>query len=250
MWPSRRPLNHCRVIHVNLPLNILQWITFVPQEMIIWPLNAVRCFSRSFTLVKTILGIMYCGGTSASMIAYENGLGRALGCALGTRSLVERWSSYCRFLCNSSLALRNSSLFSRKASIFAIIWFCLSKSSTRAFAIDFSYSALASTISLSYSTLASIISLSCSALASRWIHFCSRLYCSLASWKTFTVSISCCRSGASFASSPSGTCLVFLTSLENSHTTVDGIKFYRAPRWASNLLASWLCRWLTLVKKI
>jgi len=51
------------------------------------------------------------------------------------------------------------------------------------------------------------------------------------------ISIRCCRVRASFPSDPSGPCLVFLITSENSNTTVDGIRFYRAPWWVPNVLA-------------
>jgi len=49
MWPSESPLNHCRVVPVNVPMNILQWITSVCPEIIIWVLNVVRWFLGSST---------------------------------------------------------------------------------------------------------------------------------------------------------------------------------------------------------
>ena len=42
IWPSGRSLNHCRVVLVNVPMNILQCMVSVPLEMIIWALNVVR----------------------------------------------------------------------------------------------------------------------------------------------------------------------------------------------------------------
>ena len=74
----------------------------------------------------------------------RNSLRRDLRGAFEPRSLVECWSSCCRFLRNSSLALRNSSLalrnsslFAHDASISAISWPCLSTCSARASAISF-----------------------------------------------------------------------------------------------------------------
>ena len=57
-WPSGRPMNHYTVVPMNVPANILQWLAFVPPEIIIWALNVVRWLSVSSTLVKTILGVM------------------------------------------------------------------------------------------------------------------------------------------------------------------------------------------------
>jgi len=51
------------------------------------------------------------------------------------------------------------------------------------------------------------------------------------------VSMSCCKVGASLPLDPNGACLVFLITSENSNTTVDEIRFYRAPWWVSNVLA-------------
>ena len=122
MWPFGKPINHCSVVPVNVPINILQCITFVPLEIIIWALNAVRWTSGSFAPVKTILGVMNLAGMTSSIISSENGLGRALGWIVGPRSLVECLPSCCRYLNNSSLALRNSSLLARDASISAMNW--------------------------------------------------------------------------------------------------------------------------------
>jgi len=60
------------------------------------------------------------------------------------------------------------------------------------------------------------------------------------------VSMSCCESGASLPSYPCGACLVFLITSEGSNTKADGIKFYRAPRWAPNVLAG--RPWLALME--
>ena len=56
------------------------------------------------------------------------------------------------------------------------------------------------------------------------------------------VSMICCKVGSLVPSHPSGPCLVFLITSENSNTTVDGIRFYRAPWWVPNVLTSWLSR--------
>jgi len=50
--------------------------------------------------------------------------------------------------------------------------------------------------------------------------------------------MSCCKEGASLSSDPDSTCLVFLITSEGSIMNVDGIRFYRAPRWVQNVLAS------------
>jgi len=49
-------------------------------------------------------------------------------------------------------------------------------------------------------------------------------------------SMSCCKAGASLPSDSNRPCLVFLITLEGSVGNVDGINFYRAPRWAPNVL--------------
>ena len=49
-------------------------------------------------------------------------------------------------------------------------------------------------------------------------------------------SMSCCKAGASLPLDPSGPCLDFLITSKGSITNVDGIRFYRAPRWAPNVL--------------
>ena len=53
--------------------------------------------------------------------------------------------------------------------------------------------------------------------------------------------------GVSFPLGPSGPCLVFLITSENSSTFMGGIRFYRAPRWAPNVLVGWLVPLLPLV---
>ena len=172
------------------------------------------------------------------MIFFENGLGLLLAGKLRDRSLVERWARWIRLLHNSSLVFRNSSLActcpsitARDASISAIKRFCKS-----------SCSAQASACNLSCSSLASTHSLSCSALASSWIHSWirsfSRLWSSLASCRALMASMSYCKTGASLPSEPCRPCLVFLITSESSITNADGIKFYHAPRWAPNVLAS------------
>jgi len=42
MWQSRRPTNHYSIVPMKVPMNFLQCVTFVPLEIIIWALNAVR----------------------------------------------------------------------------------------------------------------------------------------------------------------------------------------------------------------
>ena len=87
---------------------------------------------------------------------------------------------------------------------------------------------------------ASARNLSFSALASfwirSWIHSYSRLCSLLASWRALVASMSCCKMGESLPSDLYGPCLVFLIMLEGSIMNADGIVFYRAPRWAPNVL--------------
>jgi len=52
----------------------------------------------------------------------------------------------------------------------------------------------------------------------------------------FMASMSCCKTGALLPLNPYGPCLVFLITLKGSITNADGIKFYRAPQWAPNVL--------------
>ena len=72
---ANKPLS---VVPVNVHINILQCIVFVPLKIIIWALNVVRWASGSSAPVKTILGVMKLTGMTTSIIACENGLGRAL----------------------------------------------------------------------------------------------------------------------------------------------------------------------------
>ena len=51
-------------------------------------------------------------------------------------------------------------------------------------------------------------------------------------------SLSCCKAGASLPSDPSSPSLVFVITSKSSVANVDVIKFYRAPRWVSNVLVS------------
>ena len=143
---------------------------------------------------------------TTSIIACENGLGRALGWIVGPHSLVKRSLSCCRSLHNSTLALCNSSLLARDASIYAMNLSCLS---------------------------------TCSAWTSAMSLSCSALDVAIASWRALTVSISCCMVGLSLPSGPNGPCLVFLITPKNSSTTVGGTWFYEAPRWAPNVLIGW-----------
>jgi len=48
-------------------------------------------------------------------------------------------------------------------------------------------------------------------------------------------SMSCCKTWASPPFDPCGPYLVFLITSKGSITNANGIKFYRAPRWAPNV---------------
>jgi len=58
---------------------------------------------------------MKLAGITVSMIAWEKGMGRTLIGMGGVRSSIVRSPMRCKSLRSSSLALRNSSLFSRDA---------------------------------------------------------------------------------------------------------------------------------------
>ena len=58
----------------------------------------------------------------------------------------------------------------------------------------------------------------------------SALASSFTSWRALMVSMICCKVGSSLPSDPNEFFLVFLITPENLNTTVDGIRFYRAPR--------------------
>jgi len=64
----------------------------------------------------------------------------------------------------------------------------------------------------------------------------SALDAATASWRVVTV-LSCCMAWLSLLSDPNGPCLVFLITPKSLSTTAGGAWFYRAPRWAPNVLA-------------
>ena len=110
MCPSGRLMNQSNVVPENVPINSLLCMTSVPHEIIIWVWKVVMWASGSSTPVKVIFVPMKLAGITESMIAWENGMGRALTGMGGVRSSVR-----CKSPRNSSLALHNSSLFARDA---------------------------------------------------------------------------------------------------------------------------------------
>ena len=79
--------------------------------------NAVRWASGSSTPVKVTFGPRDVIGNIVSMIACENGMGRALSGTSGACSSTACSPTYCKSLCSSSLAQRSSSLSARDAAI-------------------------------------------------------------------------------------------------------------------------------------
>ena len=159
------------------------------------------------------------------MISFQNGLGLFLTDKLRGRSLVERWTCWCRLLrncslvlCNSSLACACSSFAARETSIYAIRRFCRSSCSARASARSLSYSALAS-------------SWICS-----WLCTCSRLCSSLASWRALMAFMSCYKMGASLPSDPCGPCLCF-SSRQNAQSRMRMGPSFTGPHGGRQMLS-------------
>jgi len=100
-------------------------MALVPPEIIIWVWKAVMWASGSSTLVKAIFGPMKLAGIIVSMIACENGMGRALTSMGGVRSSFVHSPMHCKSLHSSSLALRSSSLFARDAAKSSWNWLWL-----------------------------------------------------------------------------------------------------------------------------
>ena len=154
------------------------------------------------------------------MISFENGLGLFLADKFWDRSLVERWTRWCRLLRNSSLVLHNSSLVCTCPSI--VSW-------------DASISAIRRFYKSSCSAWASACSLSFLALAYSWIHSwirsCSRMCSSLASWRALMASMSCCKTGASPPSDPCGLSLCFSSRREAQSRMQIGSSFIRPHGW-------------------
>ena len=180
MWPSGRPTNDYSIVPVNVPMNNLQCMASIPPRMIIRALNAMRWASGSSVPIKKILGIMKLVGTMTSMIACENGMGRALSSTVRLHSFMESSPSRCRSLRNSSLSLHSSSLLARDTSSFALNWSCLS-----------TCSAQTSAMSLSWSTLDA----------------------ATISWRVLAVPMSCCRVGPGFIGPHGGRQMFLLVDL-------------------------------------
>ena len=103
MCPSGRPMNQSNVVPANVTMNNLQCMANVPPEIIIWVWKAVMWASGSSIPVKVILGVMKVVDITTFMIAWENGMGRALTRICGLCSPTMRSPKRCRSLCSSSL---------------------------------------------------------------------------------------------------------------------------------------------------
>ena len=155
----------------------------VPSEIIIWVWKAVIWAYGSSTPVKAIFGPMKLAGITVSMIACENGMGRALTGMGEVRSSVERSPMRCKSLRSSLLALRSSLLFACDAA----------KSSWYQFWL-----------------------VACSAWTSTRILSWSALDTATACWRARMVSMSYCMETLSPSSSKDAPFLVFLMLLDDS----------------------------------
>jgi len=111
MCPSGRLTNQSNAVPDGVLMKSLQCTTLEPPESIIWVWKAVIWASGSSTLVKVTFRPMNVAGITVSMITWENGMGQTLTGMGGARSSTVRSPTFRKFLRNSSLVLRNSSLF-------------------------------------------------------------------------------------------------------------------------------------------
>ena len=221
MCPSRIPLNHCTVVLVNVPMNILLWNASDPQRWSFEPWMPLNDSQGPLHQRREWSWVWYNrGGIGSSMIFWENDFGPFLDDRSGERSQVGRQPWQCMSLCSSSLVLCNSSLACacssialREATISAIrrVWFNCVSSWRRSW----------------------------SAIASSRIRSCSRPYSSIFSLRALMASIICCKVEASPPSDPCIPCLMIFITSNCLDVNAGGVKFYRAPRWAPNGLAYW-----------
>ena len=130
------------VVHVNVPMNNVQCMASVPPEIIIWVWKDMKWAFESSVPIKVIFGVMKLVGITTFMIAWENGMGRALTGMGGICSPTARSPMRCRSLRNSSLAYHSSSLLVHDASKSTWNWSCLSACLAQTSAKTFSWSAL------------------------------------------------------------------------------------------------------------
>ena len=102
---SGRLTNQSSIMLVSVLMNILQCTASEPRVSIICVWKSVRWASGSFTPVKVALGPTNVAGITASMIACENGIGKALGGVASSCSSTARSTACCKLLCSSSLVL-------------------------------------------------------------------------------------------------------------------------------------------------
>ena len=88
--PSGRLTNQSSAVPVSVLINILQCIASEPPVSIICVWKVVRWPFGSSTPVKVALGPTNVAGITASMIACENGIGKALGGVAGSCSSTAR----------------------------------------------------------------------------------------------------------------------------------------------------------------
>ena len=110
MCPSGRLTNHSNVVPANVLISSLQYTASDPIVSIIWVWNIVRWASGSSTPVKVTFRPRDVVGNAISIIAWEDGMGRALDGMGGACSSTALSPACCKSLRSSSLVLRNSSL--------------------------------------------------------------------------------------------------------------------------------------------